>query len=204
MTELQQTLINRFGEHRVLEIQTLEGEMPLLALDLEVRSQVTVICTNGLSNYEMPVPEKMSERKFNELCFCLPSYWEWENMEDPRMNWIFPWIQKLAKHVVEKNTWYGHGHTFASGPDLGPLSPTMLQNHLMLSEPMLLEEQLRPIKIGNKNVYFLTIIPIFSDEMDFKQSKGTYKLIQKMRDKGVDELLDDFRKTSLRSKWRIF
>lgn len=204
MSQLKEALIKRFGEHRVMDVPVAEGEMPLLALDLESRSPVTVILTNGLSDYKMPVPDKLKGREHNELCFCLPSYWEWEDLENPNMNWIFPWLQKLSKHVVEKQTWFGHGHTIPNGKDLAPLSPTMRQNHLILSAPVLLENELKPVSIGEKEVNFLTIIPIFPDEMDFKLAKGTFKFFVRMSNKGVNELLDDYRTTVMRGKWRIF
>jgi len=204
MTALQQAFIERFGEHRVMEVPTLEGEMPLLALDLELNVPITVICTNGLSNYNMPVPEKFADYANNELCFCLPSYWEWEDIENPQRNWIFPWIQKLAKYVVENEKWYGQGHTFASDKDLSPFSDTMKQNHLVLLHPIKLENELAPITVDGKTIHFLTIVPIFSDELDFKQSKTTYKFVQKMISKGMNEILDDFRTTMMRGKWRIF
>ncbi len=204
MTTVYNALTQRFGEHRVSSIPVAENEIPLIALDLESRSPITVICTNGLSDYKMPVPEKLAGKEYNELCFCLPNYWEWEELENPAMNWIFPWIQKLAKHVVEKETWFGHGHTIPSGKDLAPLSPTMKQNNLILLDPMLLENELAPIHVQDKEINFLTIVPIFSDEMDFKQAKGTFKLLQRLSNKGVNEILDDFRTTSMRSKWRIF
>lgn len=204
MSKLKEALINRFGEHRVMDVPVAEKEIPLLALDIESRSPVTVILTNGLSNYKMPVPEKLAGREYNELCFCLPSYWEWEDLENPSMNWIFPWLQKLSNHVIEKQTWFGHGHTIPNGKDLHSLSPTMLQNHLLLTEPILLENELQPIRVEGREINFLTIIPIFSDEMDFKQSKGTFKLVQRIENKGVNELLDDFRTTVMRGKWKIF
>ncbi|MCO5258978.1 MAG: suppressor of fused domain protein [Crocinitomicaceae bacterium] len=204
MSDLKKALEIRFGEHRVMEVPTSEGEMPLLALDLESRSQVTVILTNGLSDYKMPVPEKINDRAFNELCFCLPSYWEWEDVDNPTMNWIFPWIQKLAKYVVEKETWFGHGHTIPSGKDLPPFSQTMKQNYLILADPILLENELKPLKVADKTIHFLTIIPIFEDEMDMKQEKGVFKFFKKFMDKGGTELLDDYRSSTLKSKWRLF
>jgi hypothetical protein len=203
MTSFQEALANRFGEHRVSEIPTLEGEMPLLALDLELSTPVTVIITNGLSDYQMPVPEKVAGREFNEIYFCLPSYWEWEELENPRMNWIFPWIQRLAKYVVEKQTWFGAGHTLPCGKEMQELSETMRQNHFFLSDPILLEQQLAPIEVDGKIIYMLAIIPIFPDEMDYKQGKGTFKFLQKLSNQGVTEKLDDFRSTILKSKWRL-
>lgn len=204
MSQLKEILVKRFGEHRILDVPVAEGEISLLALDLESRSPITVICTNGLSDYKMPVSEKSAGREYNELCFCLPSYWEWEDLENPNMNWIFPWLQKLSKYVIEKQTWFGHGHTIPNGKDLLPLSPNMRQNHLILSNPILLENELQPVQIDNKEVHFLTIIPIFSDEMDFKQAKGTFKFFQRFTNKGTNEILDDFRTTVMRGKWRIF
>lgn len=204
MSQLKDALIIRFGEHRVNDVPVSEGEIPLLALDLESRSQVTVILTDGLANYKMPVPQVLNEREYNELCFCLPNYWEWEDLENPAMNWIFSWIQKLAKHVVTKETYFAHGHTIPSGKEMKSFSPTMKQNFLILSDPILLDNELKPIKLGSKMVNFLTIIPIFEDEMDMKQEKGASKFLKRFIDKGGTELLDDYRISSVKKKWRLF
>lgn len=202
MTTIHKEFIQRFGEHRVIEIPVKEGEMPLLALNLESRSAVTVIMTNGLSEFKMNVPEAVKGLEYNELFFCLPSYWEWQDLENPNMNWIFPWIQRLAKHVVEKNSWFGHGHTMPCGKEMKSLSETMLQNHFILSNPVLLEKELMPIQLIDKNIQFLGIIPIFGEEMDYKQGKGTLKLMKKLQSRGVNELLDDYRSSVLKSNWR--
>ncbi len=200
---MKEELAKRFGAHRVQDVPTKEGEMPLIMLDLELRSPVSVLMTNGLSDYRMPVPEKMAGREHNELFFCLPSYWEWEDMDNPRTNWVFNWIQRLAKYVVEKETWFGHGHTMPCGANMESLSETMTQNHLFLSDPILLEMELTPVKFEGKEIHFLGIIPIFSDEMDYKQGRGTFKFMQKLRGKGVTEELDDFRATVLKRNWKL-
>jgi len=157
--------------------------------------------TIGLSSYQQPVPEKYNALKNIELYFCLPNYWE---IEASNQSWVFEWIQKLAKHVTTKNTWFGHGHTIPNGKPPVSISSTMKQNYFMLSEPLLLKNELTPITIDEKEIQFLSIIPIFEDELDYKLGKGTYKLIKKMNDKGITELLDDFRMTCLKNKWRIF
>lgn len=196
-------LKERFGEHRIIEIPVNSGETPLLMLDLDLRSKVNILMTNGLSNYKMPVPEKMKGYEHNELYFCLPSYWEWEDRSNPNTNWVFEWIQRLAKYVIEKEAWFGHGHTMPCGKEMKSLSPLMQQNHFFLSSPMLLEEALAPLVMEDKTIHFLAIIPIFPDEMDYKQGKGTFKFKQKLENKGVTEMLDDFRATVLKSKWRL-
>lgn len=198
--QLKEALIKRFGEHRVLDAPFFEG-LPLLVLDLELKSPVTIIVTNGLSDYKMPVPEKWEGREYNELYFCLPSYWEWEDLKNPNTNWIFDWIQRLAKYVVEKETWFGHGHTLSIGKDHKQLSNTMKQNYFFLSDPMLLVDELAPVNVDGKIINFLAIIPIFKDEMDYKEHKSTFKFVQKMDNAGVTEKLDDFRSSVLKRRW---
>lgn len=198
---MKEALQKRFGEHRVSDVSVQEGEIPLLMLDLELKSPVTVIMTNGLHSLEMPVPELFKDRPFTELYFCLPSYWEWEDTANPNMNWPFVWIQKLAQHLQEKETWYAPGHTFPCGEE--GLSATMTQSYLFLSDPLLLEEELAPIEVEGKNIHFLGIIPLFKKEFEFKQSRGTYQLIKKLNDHHVSEKLDNFRGSVLKRRWRL-
>ena len=192
---MKEHLIKRFGEHRVSDVLIQENEMPLLILDLELKSPVTVIVTNGLSAYKMPVDDKWKGREYNELYFCLPSYWEWEDTDNPRMIWVFYWIQRLAKFVVENKTWFGHGHTMPCGKDLNPLSTTMKQNHFMLSDPLLLEESMASIQLADKEIHFLSIIPLFKDEFNYKQSRGTFKFMQKLANSSITEKLQWYKHT---------
>lgn len=196
---MKAALQKRFGEHRVLEIPVAEGDVPLLILDLELKSPVTVVVTNGLSNYHMSVPEKEAGRERCELYFCLPSYWDWEKVDHPGLNWPFQWIQRLAKHLTNNGTWYGAGHTFPCGAD--GLSETMKQSYFMLANPILLEEELAPIPDPEGNIHFLAIIPLFKKEFEYKQSHGTVKLLSKMNLQGVTEKLDDFRGSVLKRRW---
>lgn len=201
---MKEQLIKRFGEHRVSEIPVKEGEVPLLMLDLELRSPVTVIVTNGLSDYKMNVHEKWKGREYNELYFCLPSYWLWEETDNPKMNWPYYWLQRLSKFVVENETWYGHGHTMPCGKDADPLSETMKQNHFLLSDPILLEMEMAPLMVGEKEVNFLGIIPLFQDEFNFKQSKGMFKFRQKLINNSISEKLDDYRQSCMKRRWKMW
>ena len=177
--------------------------MPLLLMDIEARTKVQVLMTNGLSDYQMPVPEKEAGKEFRELYFCLPNYWDIDDMDNPRMNWVFPWIQRLSQYVIEKETWFGNGHTMPCGKEKQQLSPTMKQDHFMLLEPALLETELAPLNVDGKTIHFLAIIPIFEAELNYKLSKGTKKFSQKFFRAGNNEKLDDFRVSVIRHRWRI-
>ena len=162
------------------------------------------LITKNLSEYKMPVHEKHLGEEYNELYFLLPSYWAIDDLENEKFNWIFPWIKRLEEYVVKNKTWFGHGHTMPCGKPNKALSSSMLQNHFMLTRPILAHEDLKNLKTTEKTVGFLGIIPIFEDEMDFKQGKGTAKLLGKFKSAGITEKLDDFRVTVLKRKWRFF
>jgi hypothetical protein len=203
MTALHEEMIRRFGADHIVELPLSEDEVPLLLIDLvnKGKLQLRILLTNGLSEYKMPVPEKFKERAFNELFFCLPSYWDLNDRNNPTMNWVFVWIQKLYKHVTDKATWFGPGHTIPCGNPFKSLSETMKSNHLFLIDPMLMKEEMIPFEQDDKTTYFLAILPIFEDEMDYKRGKGTFKLLEKLANSRISEKLDDYRATCLKRRW---
>jgi hypothetical protein len=204
MDNLKQVLAEKFGKQRVSDFPLLnEHHVDLLQVDLELRSSVTLLMTNGLYKYNMPIPEKLKEFSNIELYFCLPSYWELD-MENERFNWVYFQIQKLAQHLIDQQTWFGVGHTFSNGNPLAPFSSTMKQNHLLLTEPIMLEDHLADIVIDGKPITFLAIVPIFEDEFDYKMAKGYFKFIRKFRAKNNEELLDDFRQSVKTRRFGLF
>jgi hypothetical protein len=193
-----------FSEKYPESFNTLEIEgQNFILFRPESAPTARVLMTVGLSDFRMQVHEKHTGEEFNELYFLLPSYWDLSN-DNPKFNWVFSWLNRLKKYVVEKNTWFGHGHTMPCGAEMKPLSETMLQNHFFLLRPNLVSADLKPIEIDGKQVHFLSVVPIFGDEMDYKQGKGTKKLEEKMKNAGVSEQLDDFRKTVLKTRWNFF
>lgn len=203
--ELQQALKNRFGEHRVQVIQNpLHPDQSLIRLFLELNVPVTVIMTNGLSNYTMPVSEKWLGREFNELCICLPSYWEIDDTTNPNFTWVYSWLYRLENFIREKNTWFGPGHTIPAGNPIQAVSTLLQQEYFIFGEPMLLKEELKPINLDGKTVHFLVTIPIFGDELDYKIGKGTYKFFKRFIGRKNTEVIDDFRTSILKSRMNFF
>ncbi|MES2587613.1 MAG: suppressor of fused domain protein [Bacteroidota bacterium] len=201
MSKLIEKLKERFGEKNVKEIN--KEMFSFLQIDVQKRSAIKILMTKGLSDYKMPVSEKFIGKEFNELFFCLPSYWDLDDLSNKNMSWIYEILNRLHKHCIDKNTWFGHGHTIPFANPIENISETMKQKYFFLSEPVFLKEELTPIEINGKKIHFLAIIPIFEDEFDYKIGKGTYKFQKKLNFHDVSELLDDFRSTVLRSKWTL-
>ena len=205
MDEFKELLAERFGAHRVDEYTSKYTDIEMIRIKLELTSYpVTIILTNGLRNYSMPVPEKFKEQEHVELCFCLPSYWDLSATENENMQWPLKWLDKLTKHVIEKETWYGPGHTFANGSPPQPFSQMMKPNHLILLEPIKLEEHLSPLQTSEKTIHFLAIVPIYEQEFDIKMAKGFGKFSRTFRARNANEIVDDFRENIYASRFRIF
>lgn len=210
MSALKSILEERYGEHRVMDVPVAEGDFPLLAIDIEAKKPAIIIMTNGLYQKKMQVPEKIKDRKHVELFFALPTYWEWEELDNPERNWIFTWIQKLAKHLIENDVWYGYGHTFSNHETIDgktkyfPLSKNIKAEHLILLDPIDLDYEIQKLTIEDKEIHFLAIVPILSDELDYKQGQSARKLVKKMMNNGVSEILDEYRGSVLKRSWRFF
>ena len=202
MLDIQTILLTRFSTDEISSIQNDFGSFILISP--KNKNGNKILLTNGLSDFQMNVHEKHIGEEFNELYFYLPSYWDLYDLKNPSMNWVYYWLEKLQNHVISKNSWFGNGHTIATGKQLVPLSNKMLQNHFILAYPLELTKELAPINLEEKTIHFLSVIPIFEDEMDYKQGKGTAKLFKKFAQANVTEKLDEFRKTVLRNRWNFF
>lgn len=197
-------LEERFGKEAIKLFKKVDDSLELLLIEIPLKSPVKVLVTSGLSNYDMPVHERYKGRENVELFFCLPRYWDITEKDNPNRQWPVEWLEKLVKHVKEKNGWYGPGHTIQCDKEFKALSETMKQDHFIMVDPILLNEELRPIQVGESQIHFLGIIPIYGDEMDYKQGKGTFKLLKKFLAKNINEKLDDFRETVLKSRFKFW
>jgi hypothetical protein len=202
MHEIVTQLEARFSTDEISTLQNQFGSFILITPKNKNGNKILI--TTGLSEFKMKVHEKHAGEEFNELYFYLPSYWDLNDLENTSMNWVFVWLEKLKNHVISKNSWFGNGHTISTGNPLRPLSDKMLQNHFIMAHPLELTGELAPIELEAQIIYFLAVIPIFEDEMDFKQGKGTAKLFKKFAQANVTEKLDEFRKTVLRTRWNFF
>lgn len=202
MSDLKTALEQRFGAHRVSDYPIgEEGYIDLLKIEIEKKFPLTIICTNGLSAYEMPVNERYKDRKHTELFFCLPGYWDLDDVENENMMWPLKVIQKLTKNVIEGETWYGPGHTVANGNPTSSISKTMKEEYLLLTDPIELEDLFAPLNINGMNTHFLAIVPIFHKEYEQKTHQGYPKWIKKFRGRNGNEILDDYRTSIYKSRW---
>ena len=68
-----------------------------------------------------------------------------------------------------------------------------------------LEEFLKPVERNNRVIRFLAIIPIYKNEMQYKEARGTFKMFEKFSQYRVTEKMDGYRESVMKSRWsRLF
>ena len=66
---------------------------------------------------------------------------------------------------------------------------------VLLATPVLFGDGFRKLKVSEeKTVYFLSVIPLYEEEMNFKLKHGTDPLVERLARAGISELLDVNRK----------
>lgn len=203
MNSLHTHFSNLYSENAIKVIQEKdENGVGIITVKVNDAINFTLLMTNGLSDFKMNVDEKSIGKEHIEIYFCLPDYWD---LNSENGKWVVPMLNKLATYVITKNTWFGVGHTVPNGTPAKAFSNTMAQQYLLFDEPNLAKKQLLPLEINaDKTIHFLALVPLFKDEFDYKISKGTYKFKNTMADHSLNEMVDDFRQSIRKSKWRLF
>ena len=207
MSELLEKLTSRFDATNIEQVTTeSENSIQLVLIKgiTENNRNLQVLTTIGLSNYKMPVDDAHLAYQYIELCFALPSYWDVNDSTNPNFNWVNHWLIRLSNYLVEKKTWFGHGHTIATASPPIELSQTMKQTYFMFADPIALAKNLTTMQIGDTDVRFLFVIPLFKDEFEHKVARGTFSLLNKFKQKNYAEILDDYRTSSVRKKYLLF
>lgn len=164
-----------------------------------------VLMTSGLSNYKMQVHPKHEGEEFIELYMFLPSYWDENEWKESKNDWIFSCLSRAKNHLIKNNSWFGHGHTFSIKIEGASIFKGVQQTDYIISNPIELEDFLKPVQSNNGVIRFLAIIPIYKKEREYKEARGTFKIFERFRQYRVTEKMDGYRESVMKSRWsRLF
>jgi hypothetical protein len=157
--------------------------------------------TCGMSSEPMLVPEDIddpSSCERAELVISLPA--EWCGSGDPDQleregKWWPIKILKYAAHFPHLyKTWFWFGHTMAIEEKPEPLDDNTPFCAFFLAFPLGWPmESLKMIARDGRPISFLSVIPLYTDELQFKLDKGTDALLDLFDKARVNELLDPSR-----------
>jgi len=198
--ELLNKLKSIFNTDSIIELQkNTEFGFTINWIKATKENPYHLIFTSGLSDKKQTVSEKYPEFETIELYFCLPKYWKVDH-KSSEYSWPIEWLNKIAQVPQKNNTWFGPGDTIPTGNPAKPISTKMIQNHFILAEPIKLETELKEVEIGSKSIRFLSVIPIYEQEMAFKTRNSATILMSKFQYSNYNEEIDEYRPTTVKFK----
>jgi len=148
-----------------------------------------LLMTCGLSALPMTIPDDIDSDEFIELIMLLPPEWNMnpENFDDENNWWPIRTLKKLSKHPHINKTWLGYGHTFSSDEQY---STNCKFCGVILVNSTSFSDEFMEIITPEKNVRLLSAIPLYKEEIEFKQKYGTNELMKKIDEFSIDEIVD--------------
>ena len=157
-----------------------------------------------MSDRKMSPPDEASHLGYAELSLCLPPDWPMGNdaFKDEANYWPIYWLKFLARFPHEYQTWIFDGHTIPNSDPPEALNASVGFTGWLITFPLLADTKFITLEIdAEKTIHFLSIVPLFTSEMDFKLKKGAEKLQARLAKKNVAELIDVNRKNVTKGMW---
>lgn len=193
--ELEQHIEKYFGN-----VETVYHELASHLVHMDVHfvkptkeRNYNILITSGMSYRPMQAPKGAEDYKFAELLICLPPDWplDQDDLEDKKNYWPIRQLKFLARFPHEYDTWLWWGHTIPNGDPPQPFTDNTKLSGIILAPPVLFPEEAFTLDIdANKTIYFFSLVPLYTEEMDFKLKKGSEALFSRFDKHGINELLD--------------
>lgn len=170
--------------------------------------------TSGMSDLPMPVPEALGDDRemFSraELSISLPSDWfeasdnglpDRDQMRDERRYWPIRLLKWLARLPHEFDAWVWDGHSFPNYDPPTPYHETTEMDGavLYLGFGTLAPNPVLELEDGGI-IAFLTVVPVYGDEMRYKLNVGSDALLEKFDKHGVTDVLDPNRTSIMKRR----
>ena len=177
---IENYITDNFGDYDFVfhELFSPDIHVDIAIINPTPRRPFHTLVTIGMGAYKMNVPANLRNRKLDraEMLICLPSTWD-VNSNEEKWYWPLRWLKIMARLPMTNHTWLGWGHTV---PHEKPFAENTKLSAMMLINPGLFFMDREPsdcILPGGDIVHFYQMVPILSDELEYKQSHDANKLI---------------------------
>lgn len=167
------------------------------------------LVTSGMSDLPMTVPDEVDADvpRYMELMVTLPADWpiSQDAFEDERNYWPVRLLKGLARLPHEYDTWLGFGHTIPNGHPSEPYAPGVGFDGAIVLPPVTPPEDFAELALEDgKVISFMTIIPLYPEEMDLKLKKGAEALLDRFDAKNIQDVIELGRVNVARKRFGLF
>lgn len=165
------------------------------------------LITSGMSDLPMKIPQEVNAPAYLELVLTLPTYWQLdqESMQNDKWFWPIALMKYLARFPHKYDTWLGWGHTMPNGNPAENYSDNTKLNGIILFSPMSYPAEFEHLDINQeKTISFVSIAPLYQQEMDFKLKEGGVALLEKLLDANITDIINEERDCVIKKRFGIF
>jgi hypothetical protein len=173
------------------EIESPDFHLDVYWIKPDANRNYTILMTNGVSSVPLKTPGKQFSKHI-ELCILLPSNWdlEKEHWKKPENFWPLDLLKTLGRYPSENNTWLGYGHSISIGK---PIIGTKFTSIVLLKSKTL-PDGFQRIKCGKDTIELYTLIPLYLEELNYKNNNGANKLIELFDEEDISDIINMKRK----------
>lgn len=104
-------------------------------------------------------------------------------------------MKKIARLLIEHNTWLGYGHTISNNKDNEPYSNNTKFCSMILL-PVLNNKNIEPnLRIDRKDkINFYQLFPLYKEELEYKINNGVEALMNLFSDEDIKPIVNIQRK----------
>jgi hypothetical protein len=151
------------------------------------------LVTSGMSDLPMNVPEGVDATRHMELMVTLPGHWQLteEAFKDEKWYWPVRELKYLARFPHKYDTWLGWGHTIPNGDPAQPFADDTKLSGILLLPPVSVPEEFLRLEIDDeKTIEFFCLVPLYSEEMNLKLTRGSSALLERFDQHDINDIVD--------------
>ncbi|MBN6149202.1 suppressor of fused domain protein [Xanthomonas sp. AmX2] len=165
------------------------------------------LVTSGMSDLPMALSEGVAAPQYMELMLTLPPDWpiRQEDVQDERHYWPIRLLKTLARLPHKHDTWLGFGHTVPNGDPAEPYAPGVGFDGAIVLPPVSAPEEFGHLVVdAEKTIVFMTIVPLYPEEMALKLDRGSDALLDRFDAKGVGDIVEPGRVNVAKKRFGLF
>ena len=167
------------------------------------------LVTSGMSDLPMTVPAEVDADvpHYMELMVTLPADWpiSQDAFEDERNYWPVRLLKGMARLPHEYDTWLGFGHTIPNGHPSEPYAPGVGFDGAIVLPPVTTPEEFAELVLEDgRTIAFMTLMPLYPEEMDLKLKKGAEALLDRFDAKNIQDVIEPGRTNVARKRFGLF
>ncbi len=165
------------------------------------------LVTSGMSDLPMTLPEGAPGSAYMELMVTLPADWpiSGDAFEDEWNYWPVRLLKTLARLPHEYDTWLGFGHTIPNGHPAEPYAPGVGFDGAIVLPPVTAPEGFGTLQLDDaRTIEFMSIVPLYPEEMDLKLKKDAEALLDRFDAKSIQDVIVPGRVNVARKRFGFF